>query len=255
MAKVIVIAGESATGKSTSYCSVNLPEAGIHIEGLNPAETFLIYSIDKEVPVENGDSLFPLFTIDPATGVPVKGGRRIISHNYTEIYGIIDFISNIERIKNIVVDDAQYLLSLDFLERKNEEGFSKYAKMGFSFIDLVVRLRNLPQDKIVFILMHTDEYQNGEELFMKLKTIGKMIDEKFTLEGFFSVILSSRKKFNKLKKKVEYRFNTVPQFEKDITKSPIGLFMTDKGQILEEVPNDLGIVRSKILKYWPNTTK
>lgn len=250
MATIVVIAGDTATGKSTSYCQISKPY--ITIKGLDPNETFLFNIAKKPVPMKGGQELYPLMpiAIDNNKKYQIAGkGRRLDGHDYAAIITIIRALKGSSVTKYVIVDDFQYLMSLDFFERRNEQGFDKYGKIGFSVIDLVEELSFLPDHMIVFLLAHTDTEITGEAISTKLKTIGKMLDEKFSLTGLFAIVLNSVKKFNKREKQLEYKFITKPQGEGDIAKTPIGMFEDENQMPLEEIPNDLGLVAEAINAY------
>lgn len=240
MAEVVLIAGASGTGKSTAIYSID--KYGIKIKGLDPQETFIV-SIAGNSPVVRGSKkLYPKFD--------GNSGRWVSTNSYSDILKLLYSLEASVKIKNIVFDDVQYLLSLDYFDRRNQEGYDKYAKIGFSFIQFLTALKNLKGDKTVFLLMHTDEFGDGVKLVTKIKTIGKMLDEKFTIEGLFTIILIARRKFEKLSKKMKYYFRTTPEHEGDIAKAPLGMFTDEKDEnILDEIPNDLGYVRDMIINY------
>ena len=64
--------------------------------------------------------------------------------------------------------------------------FSMYNALADSFWSLVEFIKKLPNDKVVYVIMHedTDDYGN-----VKPKTIGKLLDEKICLEGMFTIVL------------------------------------------------------------------
>lgn len=240
MAKIIVIAGKSSSGKSTSIFKVSLPEDDIKIEGLNPKETFLINIVGKEL--QDGEENYKEFKTKTINGEISATGNYIEGWDYNYITQVLEVINKNPNLKSIVIDDAQYLLSMDFFERRIQSGFDKYAQMGFSFVNFIMKvLRNLRSDILVFILMHTDEYKVEKDLFIKLKTIGKMLDEKFTIEGLFSTVLVAQKQL--MGNSLKYSFRTLPHHEEDIAKSLLGMFTDDNGKLLREIPNDLGIVK------------
>ena len=77
----------------------------------------------------------------------------------------------------------------EFMRRSNEIGYQKFTDIANNFWTLVNGITNdLPDDVIVFILMHTDTDDNGKE---KAKTIGKMLDEKICIEGMSSIVLKT----------------------------------------------------------------
>jgi len=247
MSKIVVIAGKSASGKSTAYCKLDYPDDNIKIEGLKPEETFLINTVNKELPVPPGT--FTEFRMIEKDGKKGVVGNKITGWNYNKISSSLQLINKNPKIKNIIVEDAQYLLSMDFFDRRVQTGFEKYAQMGFSFVNLIMHdLRELREDIIVFIIMHTDEYKEDKEIFIKLKTIGKMLDEKFTIEGLFSTVLVAQRRLKG--RNMVYSFRTLPQHENDIAKSVLGVFVNEQGRLVKEIPNDLGIVRNAFNLYY-----
>lgn len=250
MATIVVIAGDTSTGKSTAYCPVDKPY--LKIKGLNSSETFLFNIASKPVPMKGGQELYPILPIELNVNkqYQITGkGRRYDGHDYGAIITILRALHKSPVTKYIIVDDFQYAMALDFFERRNEVGFDKYGKIGFSIIELIKELNALPEHMIVFLLTHTDTEINGDTVNTKLKTIGKMLDEKFSLTGLFSIVLNSVARFNKREKKMEYRFITQAQNVSDITKTPIGMFEDIDEMPLYEIPNDLGIVADAVIAF------
>jgi hypothetical protein len=119
--------------------------------------------------------------------------------------------------------------------------FGFYNKVGDSFWNLIELVKTLPDDKIVYFIMHEDKNEFGD---IKPKTIGKILDEKVCLEGMFTVVLRAYKDDKK------YVFKTQSDGF-DVCKSPIGMFGTN------EIDNDLKLVDGTIRGYWTmkETTK
>lgn len=89
--------------------------------------------------------------------------------------------------KAYVVDDSQYLLCFEMFAKAKETGYNKFTDMALNFYNLIqFVIRNTPPDVIVYFLHHTETTQDGR---IKAKTIGKMLDEKLTVEGLFSIVL------------------------------------------------------------------
>ena len=251
MATIVVIGGEPSTGKSTACFPVDKKYA--KIIGLPPEKTFIFNVADKMIPVKGGSELYPEMKLEfdnkTRQYTIVKAGRRLNGNDYGQMLTVIGLLKTIPVIEYVIVDDFQYLMSLDFFERRNESGFDKYGKIGFSIIELIRGLALLPENVIVFLLAHTDEEMSGDKLVMKLKTIGKMLDEKFSLTGLFSIVLNAKKELDKKEKKVKYYFSTKPLDASDISKSPIGMFEDAEGEEIERIPNDMGIVADAIKAY------
>lgn len=242
MAKIVIIAGPSATGKSTSYCNIDNPY--LKITGLDSEKTFMFNIASKEIPVKGGDKLYRELTIE--NGKPT--GNMYSGSNYDAIKELVLKINKSSSKKAIIVEDAQYLMSFDFFNRRIEQGYDKYAYIGFSFLDLMLHLRELRNDIIVYILIHTDTVGEGINEKIILKTIGKMIIEKFTAEGLFSIVLRSEK--YEYAKEVKYRFIVRPISPGDIAKSPYGMFEDENQMPLQYINNDLGVVDKTVRDFF-----
>lgn len=91
------------------------------------------------------------------------------------------------RLKTYVIDDSQYLMAFEELDRARESGYTKFTEMALNFSGLVRSIiTDLPEDVIVYFLHHTETTDTGR---IKAKTVGKMIDSKLTLEGLFAIVL------------------------------------------------------------------
>ena len=143
------------------------------------------------------------------------------------------------RAKSIVIDDAGYLMTNQFMRGHSSKGagsaiFSFYNEIGDSFWNLIETAKKLPADKIVYFIMHTetDDYGN-----VRPKTIGKMLDEKVCVEGLFTVVIHSMYEDGR------HIFSTHTD-GRDVAKTPIGMFEQT------EIDNDLKIVDDAIRNYY-----
>lgn len=136
--------------------------------------------------------------------------------------------------KSFVIDDSQYLLCFEMFAHAKDTGYQKFTDMALNFYTLVkFVIDQLPPDKIVYFLHHTETTSEGK---VKAKTLGKMLDEKLTVEGLFSVVLLCRAEKDK------HYF--VTQSEGYSTaKSPMEMFP-------EVIDNDLKLVDTTIREYW-----
>lgn len=143
--------------------------------------------------------------------------------------------------KSVVIDDAGYLITNFFMRNHSTKGkgndvFGLYNQMADDFWNMIqnVVIAEVPQDKIVYIIMHedTDDYGN-----IRAKTIGKLLDDKICLEGLCTVVLRC---VNNL---TEHKFITQSDGSA-ISKSPEGMFED------LEIPNDLLYVDTQIRKYY-----
>lgn len=136
--------------------------------------------------------------------------------------------------KSIVIDDYQYTMANEFMRRSYERGYDKFTEIGRHAWDIANAVSELPNDVIVYILCHTDRDEEGNE---KIKTIGKLLDEKICLEGMSTIVLKTNVSDG------VYTFLT-QNSGKDTVKSPAGMFPT------YAIDNDLYYVDQKIRNYY-----
>lgn len=136
--------------------------------------------------------------------------------------------------KVIVIEDAGYLLTNEFMNKSSVKGYDKYNELANSFFNLINTIKNIDGGKTVYLVMHedTDEFGN-----VKPKTIGKLLDDKVNVQGMFTICLRSMFENGKY----IFRLKTNGQ---DCVKTPIGMFEED------EIENDLKIVDEKIREYY-----
>lgn len=195
----VLILGDSGSGKSTS------------LRNFEPEEIGVFNVASKPLPFRK-----KLKVVD-------KAG-----------YGtIVKALSN-PKLKSYAIDDSQYLLAFEFFDRAGETGYNKFTDMAVNFRNLIhYVIMNTPPDVIVYFLHHTEQTQDGK---LKAKTIGKMLDEKLTVEGLFSIVLLAQAK------KDSYVFVTQSQGY-STAKSPMDMFPA-------EIDNDLKMVDTTIREYW-----
>lgn len=141
------------------------------------------------------------------------------------------------RRKIIVIDDYQYMIANEFMRRTGERGYDKFTEMALHAWQVAKLASELPDDVRVYILSHTDTKDDG---IIKAKTIGKLLDEKITLEGLFSIVLRTGKNDG------GYFFRTKNNGS-DTVKTPIDLFESDA------IDNDLSQVDAAICTYYELT--
>lgn len=199
MAKKVLIIGESGTGKSAS------------MRNFDKSEILVINVARKDL--------------------PFRGNFEQIA---TDDYRTIKKAMQNTDKKVIVIDDCQYLMANEFMRRATEKGFEKFTEIAQNYWELQQTINALPDDVIVYEMSHLERDQNGNE---KVKTIGKLLDEKITVEGMFSIVLKT------VVTDGRYFFQTQNSGH-DTCKSPIGLF---KDMMIE---NDLKAVDTAIRDYY-----
>lgn len=195
----VLILGESGSGKSASLRNFSPEEVGV-------------------------------FNV---AGKPLPFRRRLPTVNNATYQRIYQGLSKPTR-KAYVIDDSQYLMAFEELDRAKETGYQKFTEMALHFSGLVRYCINaLPEDCIVYFLHHVEVSDAGKT---KAKTVGKMIDSKLTLEGLFSIVLLCEAS------KESHRFIT--QSDGYTTaKSPMEMFP-------ETIDNDLKLVDTTIRDYY-----
>lgn len=143
------------------------------------------------------------------------------------------------KAKNIVLDDAGYLITNHFMRGHSSAGagngvFTLYNNIGDYFWNLIQYIIKLPEDKIVYVMMHEDKNDFGD---IKPKTIGKLIDEKVCLEGMFTIVLRCIEESGK------HLFVTQAS-DGAVSKSPMGMFET------LTIDNDLLLVEKAVREYY-----
>lgn len=191
--------GESGSGKSAS------------LRNFEPDEIGVFNVAGKPLPFRK-----PLSKIDGAS------------------YGKIINALKRAALKAYAIDDSQYLLSFELFGRAKEKGYDKFTEMAVNFYNLIqCVIRETPPDVIVYFLHHTELAPDGK---MKAKTIGKMLDEKLTVEGLFSIVLYCAAGED------GHKFITQSQGF-STAKSPMDMFP-------EEIDNDLKFVDEQIREYY-----
>jgi hypothetical protein len=225
MAKGVLIIAESGTGKSTS------------IEYLDPKETFIINVANKPLPFRGWKAKYKLWSKDNLTGNMYDKAEP------SNIEACIKYVSEKRpEIKVIVIDDFQYMSSFEFFDKASEKGYEKFTQIGAHLARIARMPKDMREDLLIFFLTHAEEATDLEgRRRYKAKTIGRMVDEKLTLEGLFSIVLFGKTKKNK-EGVIRYVFETQTNGE-NTCKSPRDMFETF------EIENNLELVKKAILDY------
>ena len=219
--KLIGIVGPTGTGKSTS------------IKHLDPKETYIINVAKKELPFKGAEKLYNrehrnYDEIDDA---------NLISQRLRKLS------NDAPHIKNIIIEDSNYIMGFNMMAKATETGFTKFTLMARDMVDLFRTARALRDDLKVFYFTHPETIEDGGEIIgYKIKTAGKMIDNQIVLEGLLTVCLYTFVEESKDGTST-YSFLT-NRFRKYPAKSPDGMFTDVK------VPNNLKLVAETIDEYY-----
>ncbi len=214
MSIACMILGESGTGKTTS------------LRNLDPGQTLLIQAVKKPLPFKATG--WGYFDKDKNP----KGNIFVSDRSDT----ILKLMGKTSR-KIIVVDDWQYILANEFMRRSDERGYDKFTDIGRHAWDILMAAGALADDVRVYVLAHTATDEFGKT---RIKTIGKMLDEKITPEGLVTICLRTAVVDG------TYLFSTRNNGA-DTTKAPMGLFEAD------QIPNDLAAVDAALCEYYQLT--
>ena len=134
----------------------------------------------------------------------------------------------------MIIDDFQYIMSFDFMNKIQEKGYEKFTVIAQDIVNIFKTIREMPEHKRVYILSHSEIDENGKE---RLKTIGKLLNDKIILEGLLTIVLKTCRTNGK------YEFIT-QNSGFDTVKSPEEMFESEK------IDNDLSLVDKAICAYY-----
>lgn len=218
MSNTVLVIGKSGSGKSSS------------LRNLNSEHTFIISVLDKPLPFKGYKKLYM-----PIKGWDDKEGNYLATDDWQRIIKCIQMINqNRPEINTLIIDDIQYVLANEFMKRSAERGFDKYSEMGMHYWSIINSAMSCRGNLLTFFLSHNEIDSNG---CSKVKTIGKMLDEKITIEGLFTTVLHT------LVVDDEYLFLTQSDGIHN-AKSPLGMF---EEKLIE---NDLSFVTKKLIEYF-----
>lgn len=213
MAKVICIAGESGSGKTTS------------LRNLNPAETYLIDADRKGLSWRGWKKQYN-----------AENKNYIATDKIDTIKHILAGIhKNLPNIKTVVVDTIGSVMVADEMRRAKEKGFDKWMDLAQCMWDIVDMAYMLDDSLTVIFIAHTQtERDESGFMFTRIKTSGRKLD-KICLESKFTNVLIS--------KCVSGNYVFEVHANNSTAKTPMGLFEEDT------IPNDILSVINALEKY------
>lgn len=176
-AETIAVVGESGTGKSTS------------LRNLNPEETFIISTTGKPLPFRAWKKKY----------IPIKiegknvSGNYYVSSKWDQILKILQIIDKMmPQIKQVVIDDFQYVLSYEFVDRATEVGYTKFSELAQHAMEILRYSEKMREDCKMIFLTHSENVGDNVNPKFVIKTVGKLLSEKVTLEGLFTYIFFTK---------------------------------------------------------------
>lgn len=201
----VLIMGESGSGKSTS------------LRNFSPEEIGIFNVASKPLPFRT------------------TGMKLINKAGYGDI---INVLRN-NTMHCYAIDDSQYLMCFELFAHAKDTGYGKFTDMALHFYSLLQSVINDTDDSTIVYFLHHVEVEDG---FSRAKTVGKMLREKLTVEGLFSIVL--------LCTTDEKGHHFITQSEGHSTaKSPMGMFPA------LEIDNDLKMVDRTIREYYGLNTQ
>lgn len=194
----VLVLGKSGSGKSTSLRNFKEGEIGI------------LNVLGKPLPFRN-----KLSTIQRPS---YRAIEQALQRNTCNAY---------------VIDDSTYLMQNENFNRATEKGYTKFTEIAVNFKRLIDAALMTNENTVVYFLHHVDYDDTGQE---KVKTVGKMLDEKFCIEGAFPIVINCKIVDG------EHIFETKAN-EFSIAKAPADM-------LPDTMPNDLKEVDSAIRKFW-----
>lgn len=224
MANAVIILGSSGTGKSSS------------IKNLDPKTTVVFNTLKKRL--------------------PFKGSNSIYNTNNKNLYelndykDVIKYLQNISdkgtHIKNVIIDDAIFIMRKEYFDRAKENGYGKFTDMALHFQNIIETCENLRSDLNVFFMLHSEPVISDNTIVgYKVATVGKMLDQQYNPVEVVPMVLFSSVQFKD--GKPQYGFYTHSVIDKGAiipAKSPDGMFNDDF------IPNDLEQVVKAMDEYY-----
>ncbi len=224
MAKVVLVIGDTGTGKSTA------------IKTLDPKETFIFNILNKPLPFKGSSKLYN-----------VTEKNIYVTDSWSKVIDMLVKASEQTTIKNIILDDIGFVATKEFFDRSSEVGFSKFSDIGVHMQKIIEKSKNLREDLNICLMFHEDDDISDKiKIGKKVKLIGQLLEDKYNPLAIVSVCLftdvsydkDGKAEYNFITQRTQVRGQTIP------AKSPEGMFETPK------IPNDLALVFNKMNEYY-----
>ncbi|MFY7306920.1 ATP-binding protein [Enterobacter cloacae complex sp. IR5378] len=218
MAVMTLILADSGYGKTYS------------IRNVNPENAILARCIRKALPFRNNGwklhgKRLPDNSIQRGNVVDIRNGRHLL-----------DVIRNaaMSGRKILIIDDFQAVMQHENMDRAYETGYTKFTEMAEHAWRIIEAATQLPDDFRVYFLAHTEDSEGK----IRMKTVGKMLNEKLTPEGYFPIVLRIIKRDGK-------HLFLLKGDDNDTVKCPPDLF----GPEVTDMDNDLAAFDNAISEF------
>ena len=157
MAELCAIVGESGSGKSTS------------IRTLDPKSTFIINVASKPLPFKGAKKNY----------IPLKKeedqwvGNLYNTSDPKKILQVLNIIDKIRTdIKVVILEDCQYIMAFEAMDRSTEKGYEKFSQMAANFYSVLKKAIDLRDDLKIFVLTHSENVGDAMNPNNKINTVG-----------------------------------------------------------------------------------
>lgn len=228
MANGVLIVGPPGSGKSTA------------IENLDPKTTFIINPDKKSLPFKGWRSNY-VTAVKEDGKIDYEKSNLIETADPVLILKVLEYISSKRpEIKDVVIDTLNHILTGEFMRTAKVSGFQKFTDLALDIYNILKLIPTLRKDLVVYVIGHPEiSYDADGNKLVKLRTIGKMLDEKVNIESMFTVVLFTSVQLKN--ETIPYGFETQTDGY-NTCKSPKGMFAEKR------IPNDFnyisGIIRS-----------
>jgi hypothetical protein len=208
---VLVIAGFSNSGKSTS------------LRYLNPSETFIINVNNKQLAIpgfrKNYSKLHKEFILDEKGNQVMNKttkkpdfkwiGNYYQSDNYGKLHTVLNIVDGspfLSHIKYLVVDDINYLMGQDTMSMATTASRDKYSTFAYNYNNMLHRLMSMRDDLQVIIISHLQKDEDTGAI--RLISNSKFLDKQLVLDGMFNYIIYCEKLVDEIEGTVKYVYRT-----------------------------------------------
>jgi hypothetical protein len=218
MSNTVLVIGNSGSGKSTS------------LRNLDPKSTFIISVLDKPLPFRGYKGKYR-----PISGWDDAEGNLLVTDDWKRVIKCVQMVDkNRPEITTLVIDDAHFLMANEFMARATEKGFERFSEIAQHMWMVMATVTKTRSSLTCFVLSHNEIDNMG---ISKPKTVGKLLDDKITLEAMVTTVLHTKIQDG------EFKFLTQND-NFHICKSPMGMF----DDLL--IDNDLQYVKERIESYF-----
>ena len=160
MADLIAVVGASGSGKSTS------------LRNLDPETTFIINVAGKPLPFKGFRKNYKQLVQNPET--KKFEGNLYNTSDVAKIGQVLRVIDKTRpEIRTVIIEDAQYLMAFEAMDRSSEKGYDKFTQIASNFYSILKESMNMRDNLKVCVLTHSENTGDPLNPSYKIKTIGE----------------------------------------------------------------------------------